>query len=104
MLNPEKKAIASVIFGIIAVVFCVVIYFSHYLLPSKLAWEISEVLWIVFIYLTLPISIFGLVLGKMGLKSTKRNLATIGIILAKIGIFLWSVRIGFQIWALLQGS
>jgi len=71
---------------------------------GKLIWEISDNLWIIFLYLAFPSSILGLIFGKIGLKSARKKLAKKGVILSGIGIFISITTISFQIWVLLQGT
>ena len=99
----KKKAIISLVLGMISVFLCAVIYLGYYFLPSQLLWRISDTVWLVFLYGTPLISIFGLIVGKVGLKSTNK-LYKMGFLLSGSGIFLWGIRVIFQIWVLLQGN
>jgi len=99
----KKKAIISLVLGMISVFLCAVIYLGYYFLPSQLLWRISDMVWLVFLYGTPLISILGLIVGKVGLKSTNR-LYKMGFLLSGSGIFLWGIRVIFQIWVLLQGN
>jgi len=106
----EKAAIISLVLGIVGTSFCIIIsmlYWFHLPIPTKLGkliWEISDTLWIIFLYVAFPSSILGLIFGRIGFNSSKKKLAKIGMVFSGIGIFISSVTIGFQIWSLLQGT
>ncbi len=77
-LNAKGKATASLILGIVSVILLI----SIRLIPMALASFGSFVVGII-----LPlIAIIGLILGVLGLKSTKRNFAIAGVVLCAIGL------------------
>lgn len=77
-LDGKGKATTSLILGIVSVILLI----SIRLIPMALASFGSFVVGII-----LPlIAIIGLILGILGLKSTKRNFAIAGILLCTIGL------------------
>lgn len=76
--NAKIKATTSLILGIVSMILLISIRF----IPMALASFGSFVVGI-----AIPlISIIGLILGVLGLKSTKRNFAIVGIILCAISL------------------
>ncbi len=75
-INPNKKAVASLVVGIISVlggIGAIYIYGSY---------DWGGI--ILIIYLLFPMA--GLFFGKIGISSTKKGLAIVGIILSIIGL------------------
>lgn len=96
-LNQKRKAIASLILGIIniipAITFLIILllrcciakdFYWHYLYPPEGIFIGLGLL--VFLPITLLSSVVGLFLGKLGLKSTKKNLSLIGIVLCSLSL------------------
>jgi len=77
-LDPKEKAIVSLVLGIVSVI----LLMSIRLIPMALA---SLGSFVVGVLLPL-ISIAGLILGVIGLKSTKKNFAITGIVLCLISL------------------
>jgi len=98
--TPEKKAVISLIFGIVSVVPLLLIMFSIIGIPliagSRSIYRYGDLISILASYAAAPgiliisfgSGIIGLILGIMGLKSTKKNFATAGIILCLIGLII----------------
>ena len=76
-LDQKWKAIISLILGLISLISgkeVIYIYATYKGVGD----------WILLIYFTIPI--LGIILGKMGLKSTKKGLAVVGIVLSVVGL------------------
>ncbi len=93
--DPKGKAIASLLLGSIGVVLpflFLIMSWTTYSYP---------ILWApIFSPVELVIIIIGLILGNMGLKSTKRNFALLGIIMCLVGLGTWLI----YIYISLQGT
>lgn len=76
--DPKGKAIACFILGIISILPILLTLLTMYR-AVMFAWMLSLI--------TVPGAIIGIILGLLGLKSTKKKLAIGGIILSLIGIF-----------------
>ena len=82
--DSKRKAIFSLILGLISLILGLFPLLFLFLGMNPMA--PSRILNIVFL---LPITILvGLIFGIMGLKSTKRNFAIIGIVLSVIGLLV----------------
>lgn len=85
--NPQAKATTSLIVGVIAGILIIIQRaLPHFALapgPSVLVLFAIIITWLIPIF-----SLIGLILGILGLKSTKRNFAIAGIILCLIGLLL----------------
>jgi len=85
--NSKRKAITSLALGIISVI---PIITREWILPSLvLAPMLPPILELIFFIIFFILPLFGLpgvILGMIGLKSTKRNFAIAGIILCIIGL------------------
>ena len=106
--NHKGKAITSLILGIISVIPNFIVLISFYSLNWQTRFLESRVLGFILGlsymgigFLIVPlISITGIILGLLGLKSTKKNFAIAGIILSIIDLgtaiyaFLIALRIG----------
>ena len=102
--NNKREAIASLVLGIIIVTFLSLLilkgeklqmiiavgmgWLVYYLSSGETirAYEAPILGGITTLFLPFFLGIIGLILGKLGLKSTKRNLAKIGIVLCIIGL------------------
>ena len=82
--DQKGKAIASLILGIISILPLI----EAFLFPTEAIRY--------FLIRTPPIAIIGLILGIMGLKSTKRNLAIVGTVLCVISLLV--LLYGFLIY------
>jgi hypothetical protein len=99
-MNKKNLSIVSIFFGIISFILSFnlfwIFFWSHGVTSSFL-YSISDYLSGVAVYSELIISILGIIIGLLGLKSEKRKLAKIGIGLSVLGLigylvfffFLW---------------
>jgi len=83
-INSKGKAIASLVFGIISISPNILVRLLVDIIPFAIAPVIGFFLFII----TSLGAIIGLILGIMGLKSTKRNFAIAGIVLNAIGLLV----------------
>lgn len=82
--NSKGKAVASLVLGVISMTLGLMPEVFLFLGMNPMA--PSPILNIVFL---LPIvALFGVILGILGLKSTKRNFAIVGIVLCIIGLLV----------------
>lgn len=82
--DPKRKAIASLIFGIISISPNIFLPLLADIIPFAIAPLLGFYLFlIIFLF-----AIIGLVFGILGLKSTKRNFAIAGIVLCLIGLLV----------------
>jgi len=86
--NPKGKAIASLVMGIISGISVITIIITIELLTRLGALPMTPMPLgeFMFYWIDPLIAIIGLILGVLGLKSTKRNFAIAGIILCLIGL------------------
>ena len=103
-INPQKKAILSLILGIISIITILGgisiftypvesrVYIFGILVTPPILIPIGKILYslggfsLVLPFLSLLTSIFGIILGRKGLNSTKKKVAIGGIVFSIIGI------------------
>ena len=96
--NPRVQAITSLILGIISIILNLILI-AHYsrVLGEGLLGMIGAYLSFFSLILCWLFSISGFIFGIFGLKSTKKKLAIIGIILSVIGligyIYIYSIAL-----------
>jgi len=82
--NPQGKAIASLILGILSILPLIGRFLVIYWIKTIPAGEL-----LAYLLVRAPLFAFlGLILGILGLKSTKRKFAIAGIILCLIGLIV----------------
>ena len=85
----KKKAIMSLIFGIMSIVEVILVYgmVGIEVMFGIMTQSSMEAIFLIgSLFCSLIFGIIGLILGILGLKSTKRNFAIAGIILCLIGL------------------
>lgn len=84
--NHARKSIISLIFGVIGISTMIIVQlmrdFLYKFIPFSIAPLIGFILW----FATSVVMALGLILGIVGLKSTKRSFAIVGIIVCLIGL------------------
>ena len=101
-IKSDKKAIAiaSLIFGTFSII-PVVLLVSGFFLPYSISEKLSELiptLLEMILFITFPSGVLGLIFGKMGLKSTERKAAIIGIIFSIIGLLMFILSMAIALW------
>jgi hypothetical protein len=90
--NPKEKAIASTVLGVISILGNVILFASLISFRLSPFWkgifstEIMTWITLIFFYLEWILPLLGIILGIKGLKSMKKNLAKLGIILSSCGL------------------
>lgn len=81
MTNNEKRAKKSLILGITSVTLGTILAFLLYYIPISML-EIAGIV------LNLLFSIIGIIMGIYGIKSEKRNIGILGVVLSVLGLNL----------------
>ena len=108
--NRKKEAILSLLFGIISLINGIGVFYLPILigglnkpLPSlvvkyiHLYGEIKT-----FVIVTSLVSLTGIILGKIGLNSTKRHLSVVGITFSVVGL-IGILVVYFLMWVIAKG-
>lgn len=103
--NSKKKALLSLILGIISILLASLWPISETIIEKSFLWQLTDFLrtflplylsqllnlglFLMIFIVPVILGITGFILGIKGLKSTKKIIAMVGIILCVIGLLLW---------------